>query len=57
MVHGLYFNKCPCGQIVNPIIFEYVGCVCRLLFFGVKGARNSSLRYFKGARNMSTHWK
>jgi hypothetical protein len=57
MVHGLYFDKCPCGQLMNPIILEYVGCVCRLLFFGAKGPRNSALRFFKGSRNMSTDWQ
>jgi hypothetical protein len=56
MFHGYYFEHCPCSQLFHHTIFNSVGCVCRLLFHGVRGKTNSHLRFFKGSRSFSLNW-
>ncbi|HLP34908.1 MAG TPA: hypothetical protein VK133_02865 [Amoebophilaceae bacterium] len=50
---GIYFNCCPCDRLLNFPFFERVGCICRLLMYGVEGYPN--LRYFKGCQVLFNH--
>lgn len=50
LVEGYYFTTCPCSQLFKAIFFQHVGCICRLIMYGVEGQNN--LRFFKGARRL-----
>lgn len=66
LVNGYYFHKCPCEKILQPTVYQHIGCICRLLFYGVKIPYSEeysymtdsfSLRFFKGSRHVLTDWE
>ena len=72
LLYGYYVHGCPCQQILKEHIFETLGCICRILFYGVSipncekradgsvspavNAYFKDLRFFKGARMDDPSW-